>query len=734
MPLLQALRSGLDGRPHPLYAGAVGLLLRDGAVVDEAAVGHAVRYADAAGSPLTDDARVVTRPDTLFDLASLTKLFTTTVLLSLVEEGTLTLDGPIHPHLPSFASGIRRSVALRHLLTHTSGLPALLNLWTDWPDVAARQGAVLGVALERSPGAAFVYSDLGFMVAGWLAEAVTGRALAELVRERVCEPLTMRDTGFLPPPALLDRVAATEDERYADRGMVRGSVHDENAWSLGGAVGHAGVFGTASDLARLGEMLRLGGAIDGVRVLREATVEEMLTDQLPTWLDPGFRQGLGVRIADPASMGPLSGARTFGHTGFTGTSLVVDRDGGRVVVLLTNRVHPSRTWSDVGVMRRRVAAIAAGTLDATALDADPVAAARAGRPAEAARDASARPTTAAPRPTIADPEPFAPSAGRVRAAALRTADGAASARPQRSGRGLLVRIRAELPGLRPAERRVAQAVLDDPAGVAQRSISDLARQCDTSGATVLRFCRAVGYRHYPDLRFDLARETGREAAGNGPGPLLTGDISPIDSLPEIVAKIAWSDARAIEDTAATLDIAMLGRAIDAVTGAQRVDIYGVGASGFVAQDLHQKLHRIGLLSSVWPDPHAALTSAALLGPDDVAIAISHTGTTIDTIEALRVAHERGATTIAITNFGESPLATHANLVLTTAARETTFRSGAMASRIAQLAVVDCLFVGVAQRSYERTMLALERTFAAVQGRRTPPLRSRDRRPPDSAPG
>ena len=597
---------------------------------------------------------------------------------------------PIHPHLPSFATGIRRSVSLRHLLTHTSGLPALLNLWTDWPDITARQAAVLGAPLERSPGAAFAYSDIGFILAGFLAEAVTGRSLADLVIERVCGPLGMTDTGFLPSPDVLTRVAATEDESYVGRGMVRGSVHDENSWSLGGAVGHAGMFSTAADMARLGEALRLGGGLNGTRILDSATVEEMMRDQLPDWLDPGFRQGLGVRIADTASMGALSGPRTVGHTGFTGTSLVIDRDGGRVLVLLTNRVHPSRTWSDVGVMRRRVATI--------------VRAATAGGPRTSVRR---RASSGAP-----------------------DADRWSRPRPE-AGRGLLVRIRAELPGLRPAERRVALAVLEDPAGVAQRSIGALARQCDTSGATVLRFCRSVGYRHYPDLRIDLARETSREEADNGRGTLLTGDISPTDTLSEIVAKIAWSDARAIEDTAATLDVETLGRAIDAVSAAQRIDIFGIGASGFVAQDLHQKLHRIGLLSSVWPDPHAALTSAALLGPPDVAIAISHTGTTIDTIEALRVAEGRGATTIAITNFGDSPLAGHAHHVLTTAARETTFRSGAMASRIAQLAVVDCLFVGVAQRSYERTMLALERTFAAVQGRRTAPGRSRGRR---SVPG
>ncbi len=285
-----------------------------------------------------------------------------------------------------------------------------------------------------------------------------------------------------------------------------------------------------------------------------------------------------------------------------------------------------------------------------------------------------------------------------------------------------MRIRAELPSLRPAERRVALGILADPATVAGLSIGTLARQSDTSATTVLRFCRAVGYRGYPALRLDLAREAGRQDGERPRSPSPTGDISPTDSLPEIVAKIAWSDARAIEDTAALLNIESLSAAIDAVTGAQRIDIYGVGASGFVAQDLHQKLHRIGLLSSVWPDTHAALTSAALLGPGDVAIAISHTGTTTDTVEALRVAESGGATTIAITNARHSPLTVHARHVLTTAARETTFRSGAMASRIAQLAVVDCLFVGVALRSYDRTLRALELTFAAVQGRRIAPHR------------
>jgi DNA-binding MurR/RpiR family transcriptional regulator len=213
---------------------------------------------------------------------------------------------------------------------------------------------------------------------------------------------------------------------------------------------------------------------------------------------------------------------------------------------------------------------------------------------------------------------------------------------------ILVRIRGALPSLRPAERRVAEAVLADPATTAELSISALARQCTTSETTVMRLCRSLGLDRFGELRLALARAAIREEARYGDGAKLSGDISPTDSLADVVRKIGYSDARAIEDTTSTLDIKALARAADAVHRARRVDIYGVGASGFVCQDLHQKLHRIGLLA--WPDPHAALTSAALLTDQDVALGISHTGTTIDTVEALRLAAQRGATTIALTNF------------------------------------------------------------------------------------
>jgi DNA-binding MurR/RpiR family transcriptional regulator len=157
--------------------------------------------------------------------------------------------------------------------------------------------------------------------------------------------------------------------------------------------------------------------------------------------------------------------------------------------------------------------------------------------------------------------------------------------------------------------------------------------------------------------------------------------------------------------------------IDALVAARRVDIYGVAASGFVALDFQQKLHRIGRVAFAWTDPHIALTSAALLTPADVAVAISHSGATKDTIDALKLAQRNGATTVALTNFPRSPLAKLGDHVLTTAARETTFRSGATASRLAQLTVVDCVFVGVAQRTFDTTQQALEVTHEAVADRR-----------------
>ncbi|MEV4599319.1 MurR/RpiR family transcriptional regulator [Amycolatopsis sp. NPDC049253] len=279
----------------------------------------------------------------------------------------------------------------------------------------------------------------------------------------------------------------------------------------------------------------------------------------------------------------------------------------------------------------------------------------------------------------------------------------------------LVRIRSLLPGLARAEQRVAKVVLEDPASVARRSITEVALAASTSETTVTRFCKAVGVGGYPQLRIALAADTARTEARTTRN--LGGEIAPDDDLAAVIGKVSFADARAVEETADQLDVATMQRVIDLVAEAGRVDVYGVGASAFVAADLQQKLHRIGRVSFSWSDTHIMLTSAAVLSPGDVAIGVSHTGATTDTVEALRVAREHGAVTVAVTNFPRSPITEVADHVLTTAARETTFRSGATASRIAQLTVIDCLFIGVAQRHMDASVHALDATRDAVGSHR-----------------
>ena len=282
---------------------------------------------------------------------------------------------------------------------------------------------------------------------------------------------------------------------------------------------------------------------------------------------------------------------------------------------------------------------------------------------------------------------------------------------------IIAQLRSLLPSLAPAEQRVGEVVVGDPGRAAQLTITDLARQAGTSETTVIRFCRSVGVASYPALRLLVATWAGRTAAGDQ--PRLSPEIEPGDDLESVVARIGQSVATAARETAGGLDLAALERATSAILRADRIDVYGVSASALVAADLQHKLHRIGLSAWTWSDPHLALTSSANLGPGDAVVAISHSGTTADTLDPVLEAREHGAHVVAITNFAQSPIAAHADSVLTTVSDETTFRSGAMASRIAALVVVDCLFVSVAKRHWVSTTDALVRTSQAVSGRRKP---------------
>lgn len=285
------------------------------------------------------------------------------------------------------------------------------------------------------------------------------------------------------------------------------------------------------------------------------------------------------------------------------------------------------------------------------------------------------------------------------------------------GTNPMTSLRSILPSLPPAERRVADGILAEPGDIVFLSIGDLAARAQTSEATVVRLCQRAGFAGYPELRLALATQVGRRAATAQPRIVGT-DIAADDPLGDIVAKVGAADGAAISETVEQLDIETLARVVDAVIGARRIEIYGIGASGLVALDLEAKLRRIGLAAAAAVDGHSALTSAAVLTGDDLVFGISHSGETLDVVDPLVEAQARGATAVAITNHARSSLATAADLLLTTAAHESLFRAGAMASRTAQLAVIDCIYLAVAQRDYEDTVLALDRTSSALRSRRS----------------
>lgn len=312
--------------------------------------GHALRYT-AVGVELPDDQWVGMTPDTVFDLASISKLFTTTVIMQLAEQGVVDLERPVSAHLEEFDTDTKRMITVADLLTHTSGLPWWLPLWSDHHDPAARLRAALVAEPDTLPGSAYCYSDINLITVGELVHRLTGRPLDELVATGVTRPLGMTETGYNPDPALWSRVAATEDEVDAGRGMVRGSVHDENAWSLGGVAGHAGVFSTATDLTRLARCLLAGGVLDDVRVLSADSLAAMAANRTAAF---DHDHGLGFEVNQPSFMGGLAGPRTIGHTGFTGTSMVINLDTGLIAILLTNRVHPTRQGPSINPVRAAV--------------------------------------------------------------------------------------------------------------------------------------------------------------------------------------------------------------------------------------------------------------------------------------------------------------------------------------------------------------------------------------------
>ena len=277
-------------------------------------------------------------PDTIYDLASLTKvLVTTTMAMILVEQGLLDVDVPVAALLPAFAGGAKDGVSVFHLLTHSSGLPAWAPLYREADDRAAFRRRILAMDLEYEPGTRSIYSDLGFFLLGEILEGLAGESLDAFAARRILGPLGMTDTGFLPDSSRRSTIAPTERDPWRGR-VLQGEVHDENAFFLGGVAANAGLFGTAPDVAVFAQAMLNGGTYAAARIVSPETIRTF-TRRAGI---PESTRAMGWDTPGGNSAGRRLSPSSFGHTGFTGTSLWIDPERQLFLILLTNRVHPHR--------------------------------------------------------------------------------------------------------------------------------------------------------------------------------------------------------------------------------------------------------------------------------------------------------------------------------------------------------------------------------------------------------
>jgi CubicO group peptidase (beta-lactamase class C family) len=313
--------------------GAVAVIARHGKVAAHRALGWAA----------VEPERRPMEPGTLFDLASLTKVMATLPsVLRLLELGAFRLDDPLHLFFPQYKGDGREEIRIRHLITHTGGFPpGTPHIVEPANSREERIDRIASVPLQEKPGVRIIYTDLGFILLGELVAKVTGKSVAEFARDEILTPLGLKSAGYRPQGEAARTAAATEYREYLGRYQC-GEVHDENSTSLGGVAGHAGLFAAAQDVAAYGQMWLDGGA----GILSPATVATAIRDQTPNVPDLDHR-GFGWIISRPESAwmscGDLFAPGSFGHTGFTGTSLWMDPSRSLVVALLTNRVHFGRT-------------------------------------------------------------------------------------------------------------------------------------------------------------------------------------------------------------------------------------------------------------------------------------------------------------------------------------------------------------------------------------------------------
>ncbi|KUJ90333.1 MAG: RpiR family transcriptional regulator [Thermoanaerobacter thermocopriae] len=264
---------------------------------------------------------------------------------------------------------------------------------------------------------------------------------------------------------------------------------------------------------------------------------------------------------------------------------------------------------------------------------------------------------------------------------------------------------------KPSEAKIAKYILDNADVVTELSINELAKACDTSEASIVRFCRTIGLKGFQELKIKIAVSLSKQTKK------LDGGITDDDDVSDVIQKIANFNKQAIDNTISLLDVKSIIKAVDALSNANKIDFYGVAASGTVAYDAMLKFARINIPCTAYQDTHLQLTSAANLKKGDVAFGISYSGCTREIVEALEVAKEAGATTISLTKFGQFPLVKVADINLFVSSEEPLFRSGATASRIAQLNVIDILFILVAKRKYNDVVKFLENTTEALSIRK-----------------
>ncbi len=345
--------------------GAVVLVGRDEQVLYRKAFGF-ISYSPAAP---------VMAPDTVFDLASLTKaVVTTTLIMQLVEQGELRLTDPVGKYLQQLTDTEVKKITMLQLLTHSSGLADGFDRREFWQGKAGLDGALAQLRLKTKPDQQFVYSDIGFILLGLVAEQITKQPLDLLAQQRIFLPLQMKDSRYLPldkpsqDTAYVQRIAPTENLKgdadyqkllpnYAQP-YLHAVVHDPTALRLGGVAGHAGVFGTADDLALFAQMVLNGGELKGQRLLSPLAVQRLLTPVVIG--DQNRALGWDMQTAYSAPKGDLLPQESFGHTGFTGTSIWLDPASRTYIILLSNRVHPSRTTSITDLRAKLANIVAAG--------------------------------------------------------------------------------------------------------------------------------------------------------------------------------------------------------------------------------------------------------------------------------------------------------------------------------------------------------------------------------------